>query len=73
MSWVDTMRLRRRADKVRMFGWVNLFLSAAWSVVHATDGFFVLAIAAVWAAAVMALSYGIAWAIDKHADRVVKR
>ena len=73
MAWVDTMRLRRRADKVRMVGWVNLFLSIAWSVLHAADGFSVVAVAGVWAATIMALTYGIAWFIDRHADRVVRR
>ncbi len=32
-----------------------------------------LAAAAAWAAMVMAATYGAAWAIDKHADRVVRR
>jgi hypothetical protein len=65
------MRLRRRADKVRSVGWLNLAVSVAWSAV-ALDGT-VLALGGLWAAAVMALTYGIGWAIDKHAERVVTR
>jgi len=73
MAWVDTMRLRRRADKVRAVGWVNLLFTVIWSIAHASDGELMLALAGVWSVGVMALTYGIAWVIDKHADRVVTR
>ena len=73
MAWVDSMRLRRRADKVRAVGWVNLFFAVIWSAIHGSDGIAVLALAGVWAAAILALTYGIAWIIDKRADRVVTR
>ena len=73
MAWVDTMRLRRRADKIRTLGWINLLLSVAWSVIHASDGFAMMALAALWSAVVMGVTYGIAWFVDKHADRVVRR
>lgn len=73
MAWVDSMRLRRTADKVRAVGWVNLFLSIIWTVVHASDGLGLLAVTGLWAAAVMGLTHGIAWMIDRRADRVVRR
>ena len=71
MAWVDCMRLRRRADKVRGLGWLNLLVSVVWSIT-ALDAA-ILALAGVWAGSVMALTYGIGWVIDKRADRVVTR
>lgn len=73
MAWVDSMRLRRRADIVRALGWGNLLLCIVWSVAEASEGLAVFAIAVAWALVVMALTHGAAWAIDKHADRVVRR
>ena len=73
MSWVDSMRLRSRADKVRAVGWVNLLFAVIWSMFDSSDGIAILALAGIWSAAVMALTYGIAWVIDKRADRVVTR
>ena len=73
MAWVDTMRLRRRADKVRAVGWVNLLFTAVCYFVQAAEGAALLALAGLWSAGVMALTYGIAWGIDKHAERVVRR
>ena len=66
------MRLRRRADKVRAVGWINLLIAIILSVVHASDGFGVVALAMAWAAGVMALTHGAGWMIDKRADRVVR-
>lgn len=73
MAWVDSMRLRRRADKVRAVGWVNLLLAVVWSVIHASDGMAVLGFGVAWAAVILALTHAIAWMVDKHADRVVRR
>ena len=73
MAWVDSMRLRRKADIIRVIGWVNLFASVLWSLIHVSDGLGLLAVLGAWAAAVMALTHGIAWIIDRRADRVVKR
>ncbi|HYC48488.1 MAG TPA: hypothetical protein VED01_23695 [Burkholderiales bacterium] len=73
MAWVDSMRLRRRADGIRMVGWINLLLSVAWAVVHASDGLGMMALSGAWAALVLALVYGVAWVIDKHAEKVVRR
>ena len=73
MAWIDSMRLRRKADIVRAVGWVNLFVCIVWSLVHVSDGLAMLAVTGAWAAAVMALAYGIAYVIDRRADRVVGR
>ena len=74
MAWIDSMRLRRRADKVRAIGWGNLFLTIVLSVLHASDdGMAVLAFGVLWAAGVMALTHGAGWMLDKQADRVVRR
>ena len=72
MAWVDSMRLRRRADLLRRLGWVNLFLTVIWLVVHASDGLPVFALGFIWAAGVLGVTYGIGWALDKRADRVVR-
>ena len=73
MAWVDSMRLRRRADIIRAVGWVNLLFTIVVSVVYASDGAAVLAVAVAWAAAVMAVTHGAGWMIDRHAERVVLR
>ena len=73
MAWVDSMRLRRRADKVRAVGWINLFMTIVWSVLHASDGITTFAVGFIWAAAVMAATHVAGWMIDKHAERVVRR
>ena len=73
MAWVDSMRLRRRADKIRAIGWGHLLLTIVLSVLHAGDGLSVLAFAILWAAGVMALTHGAGWMLDKQAVRVVRR
>lgn len=73
MAWTDSIRFRRRADKVRAAGWINLLLTLIVAAVHLGDGFDVLAAGALWAALVMAITYGLAWVIDRHAERVVGR
>lgn len=73
MAWIDSMRLRRTADKIRAVGWVNLLLTIVVSVVYAGDGAAVLAVAVAWGAAVMGLTHGAGWMIDRHAERVVRR
>jgi len=73
MAWIDSMRLRRRADKLRALGWINLLLTVVVSLVHVSDGIQVIAAGAIWAALVMASTHVAAWALDKHAERVVTR
>jgi Na+/H+ antiporter NhaD/arsenite permease-like protein len=73
MAWIDSMRLRRRADKIRVGGWVNLVFTIMACVVHASDGAAVTVLGVAWAAAVMAVTHGAGWMIDRHAERVVRR
>ena len=73
MAWIHSQRLRGTADKVRAIGWVNAFISAGWAVIHSTEGSLGLLWVVAWGVAVMALSYGVAWIIDRRADRVVGR
>ena len=73
MSWVDSMRLRRKADIVRWIGWANLFVSTVWSLFNVSDGLVTLGLIGLWAFAVLALTHAIAWVIDRRADRVVRR
>ena len=73
MAWVDSMRLRRNADMVRALGWLNLVVSIIVSLFHASEGLVIMVLFGVWAALVMAVTHGIAWMIDRRAERVVRR
>lgn len=73
MAWVDSMRFRRRADKVRAAGWINLLVTLIVAGAHLPEGFDALAAGSGWAALVMAVTYGLAWVLDRHAERVVRR
>ncbi len=73
MAWVDSMRLRGRADKIRALGWVNLLFMIILSLVYASDGAAVLVATILWGAALMAVTHGAGWMIDRHAERVVRR
>ena len=69
MSWIDTMRLRRRATAVRALGWTNLALALMASVVD----FDAVPALITWAAGVMVLSYALGHGIDKQAERIIGR
>lgn len=71
MSWWDSTRLRRGADKVRFVEWINLVVTLAVCVV-APEGS-ALIVGALWSALVMGLAYGTAYLIDKRAEQVVGR
>ena len=75
VAWVDSMRLRRYASRVRTLGWINLCVTVAFSFGHAhsSSELAALGIGASWAITVMAITHGIAWMIDKRAEQVVTR
>ena len=73
MAWVDAMRLRRKADIVRAIGWVNLIACVLWALLHLSEGLALLAVLGVWTVAVMAVTHGVAWIIDRRAEHVVRR
>lgn len=73
MAWIDSVRFQRRADRVRAVGWINLLLTLIFAGIHLPDGFDALAVGSVWAVVVMGATYGFAWALDRHAERVVRR
>lgn len=73
MSWATCMKFRRTAESVRKAGWANLAVTVVISMLNAQDGLSTFALGGVWAGAVMLLTYGLAWGIDRHADRVVGR
>ena len=73
MAWIDSMRLRRRADQIRAVGWVNLLLTLVIAIVYVSDGVQVLVAGVIWAALIMGLTHAAGWALDKRADRVVTR
>ena len=63
------MRLRRRADRVRAAGWLNLGIATLIFVVDPASW----DILAAWSIAVMATTYAWAHRIDAKAERVVTR
>jgi hypothetical protein len=71
MSWVDSMRLRRKADHVRAAGWFNLVATITFVVFYGSEAAEIMLAAFLWAALVMALAYAFGWVIDKRAERVV--
>lgn len=73
MAWVDSMRLRRKAGVVRSLGWINLAVTVVWSFVNAAEGLDAMGIFVAWATLVMAITHGVAWMIDRHAEHVVTR
>jgi hypothetical protein len=73
MAWTDSVRFQRRADRVRAAGWINLLLTLIFAGIYLPEGFHALAVGSVWAVVVMGVTYGLAWALDRHAERVVRR
>ena len=75
MAWVDCMRFRRYADAVRTLGWINLSVGVVggFALAVSSHDFSTLGLAASWVIAVMALTHGIAWMIDRRADQLVGR
>ena len=71
MSWRDSMRLRGRADRVRFIGWINLAITFLVCVIISDAA--TLIVGTIWSALVMGLVYGLAYFIDKRAERVVGR
>ena len=69
MSWGDAMRLRRRADYVRATSWINA--GAAGLIALAFQDAWLVLIA--WAGSVMGFCYAVAHAIERRAERVLKR
>ena len=63
---------RRKADKVRLAGWVNVILTAGL-VYIAPDVVAAMVAACVWIVLVFAITQAIAWQLDKKAKRLVGR
>ena len=78
MAWIDCMRLRRVATIIRAAGWT---VSGIMFVVAAIAGFMVesdhaMAMFAILGAAsiiVLAITYALAWLVDRRGDRLVTR
>ena len=78
MAWVDCMRLRRVATIIRAVGWstsgVMLAVAAVAAFIVDTDH--VMAIFGVLGTAsliVLAITYALAWVVDRRGDRLVTR
>jgi hypothetical protein len=78
MAWIDCMRLRRVATIIRAVGWG---VSGVMFAVAATAAFMVesdhaMAIFAVLGVAsiiLLAITYALAWVVDRRGDRLVTR
>jgi hypothetical protein len=78
MAWVDCMRLRRVATIIRAIGWtasgVMFTVAAAGAFLSESDQ--ALTLFAVLTAAsiiVLAITYALAWRVDRRGDRLVTR
>jgi uncharacterized membrane protein YphA (DoxX/SURF4 family) len=78
MAWIDCMRLRRVATIIRAAGWtvsgVMFAVAAAAAFIvesdHAMAMFAILGVAAI---IVLAITYALAWLVDRRGDRLVTR
>ena len=78
MAWVDCMRLRRVASVVRGVGWsvsalIFVFAAGAAFLVEGDHGLVPFAVIAAASAAILAVTYAIAWALDRRGERLVTR
>ena len=79
MAWVDCMRLRRVATIIRAVGWTvaGFMFSVAVIGAFTVDGDQTIAMFAVVGAAasimVLAITYALAWVVDRRGDRLVTR
>ena len=72
MAFGDHIHIRRKADKLRIAGWINLPATAvAVYFCPATVPAFIAA--SVWVLAFFAVTHGLAWHMDKKANRLVRR
>ena len=78
MAWVDCMRLRRVAMIIRASGWAvaGLIFATAALTGFTSEGDVALGIFGVLGAAsgiVLAITYALAWLVDRRGDRLVTR
>lgn len=71
MSIADSLRFRRRADKVRLAGFINAAITVAVCFI-AEDRVGAFVIGAVWIVAMLGITQIVAWRIDAKANRVVR-
>ena len=78
MSWRDSQRLIARSRTVRRSGWAAFILLVLVVAADATvgepgDGLFVTILGAAVGVAILGVSHGVAWLMDRHAERIVGR
>ena len=78
MSWRDSQRLIRRAQFIRRSGWavfglLVLIVAAEAAAGERSGGLLMTTVAGLAGAAILALSHGVAWLMDRRAERVVGR
>jgi len=78
MAWVDCMRLRRVATIIRGIGWTvaGLMFGGAALTAFLVESDQALAIFGVLSAAsvvLLAITYALAWVVDRRGDRLVTR
>ena len=78
MAWVDCMRLRRVATIIRAVGWTvaGILFGGASITAFIIESDQTLTIFGVLSAAsivLLAITYALAWAVDRRGDRLVTR
>ena len=78
MAWVDCMRLRRIATIVRGVGWTISGLMFGFATIttfllEGDHGLTLFALLTVASVLVLAVTYAVAWLVDRRGDRLVTR
>ncbi len=71
MSLPDSLRLRRKADKVRVAGWINLVITPIVGY-FAPDRIAAIVMGCLWVVLVIAVTQIVAWRMDVHANRTIR-
>jgi hypothetical protein len=72
MALGEPIYIRRKADKLRIAGWINVPVTAV-AVYFYPDTVPAFLAGCVWVLVFFAVTQGIAWHLDKKANRLVRR
>ncbi|HEX2828773.1 MAG TPA: hypothetical protein VHP37_20650 [Burkholderiales bacterium] len=78
MAWVDCMRLRRVATIIRSIGWtvaglIFTYAAVATFLSEAENALAVFGVLGAASVIVLAITYALAWIVDRRGDRLVTR
>lgn len=72
MAFGDNIHIRRKADKLRIAGWINVPVTAV-AVYFYPDTVPAFIAGSVWVLVFFGVTHGMAWYMDKKANRGVRR